>query len=210
MTVPSCLRGGDAVRRERLTGVPPAVIGPTDQRASIPPYRPHAGRPEVGSESLPALTRTGDADPGLERGISPAVFAAHQFRAVPRSVAESRAFVLRCLTRWRLSPHEPDNGHLAHDTQLVVSELMTNALRHASPRAQCLTGPFWLALHLRVSDLVCAVSDPSPAPPRLLPPPRHGEPAHGLQIVAALSSAWGWAPSPPPGKTVWTRIPLSP
>ncbi|MFK8909423.1 ATP-binding protein, partial [Streptomyces sp. YS-3] len=84
-------------------------------------------------------------------------------------MAESRAFALRCLVRWRLSSPEPSAGHLAHDTQLVVSELMTNALDHASPRAHCLTGPFWLALHLRVSDLVCAVSDPSPAPPRLLP-----------------------------------------
>jgi anti-sigma regulatory factor (Ser/Thr protein kinase) len=65
------------------------------------------------------------------------------------------------------------------DALLVVSELVTNAVRHAP-------GPCTLALDLRDGLLEIAVSDTSTRPPQ----PQHFEPRrigqHGLEIVLAL------------------------
>ncbi|MEU0222423.1 ATP-binding protein, partial [Streptomyces sp. NPDC006265] len=36
------------------------------------------------------------------------------------------------------------------------------------------------------------------------------EHGRGLCIVDALSEEWGWAPTPPVGKTVWARLPTRP
>ncbi|MFE9558412.1 ATP-binding protein [Streptomyces sp. NPDC006703] len=135
------------------------------------------------------------------------MFAAHQFDATPISVAESRAFLQRCLTRWRLNTL---GQTFTDDARLIVSELVTNAALHAlkplqpNPRQR-----LWLALHMQPNALICAVSDPSPAPPRMPAPAPWADAGRGLQLVAALSTAWGWTPTPPPGKTVWARLALT-
>ncbi|CAL9668535.1 hypothetical protein SUDANB105_07371 [Streptomyces sp. enrichment culture] len=93
-------------------------------------------------------------------------------------VAEARRAVVDLLKRI----DRPPSGRAAEDACLVVSELVTNAVRHAP-------GP--CALMLNVSpdgrSLRITVRDTSPRPPRLQPrdPSRVG--GHGLRLVRSLS-----------------------
>ncbi|MCZ4120996.1 ATP-binding protein [Streptomyces sp. H39-S7] len=90
----------------------------------------------------------------------------------------------------------PDAGSVA----LVVSELVTNAQRHAG-------GSVELSLVLDVSRLRIAVSDDSRVQPVMCPAP--ADPGkvggHGLRIVAELAGEWGVTPCGP-GKQVWADL----
>jgi anti-sigma regulatory factor (Ser/Thr protein kinase) len=88
------------------------------------------------------------------------------------------------------------------DIQLIVSELVTNALRHGS-------GDVVLRADLEDVQLHVSVSDSAAEAPDLQPkdPDRIG--GLGLHIVDRLSSTWGVADFPG-GKTVWTTIDLPP
>lgn len=89
-------------------------------------------------------------------------------------------------TRWR-----PDDAAVA----LVVSELVTNALRHAG-------GLVGLSLVFDARRLRIMVSDDS----RVRPTPRpRAAGGWGLLIVERLTEAWGVVPSPG-GKRVWADL----
>jgi len=103
------------------------------------------------------------------------------------------------------------------DVIVVVSELVTNALRHAVPRPA--GGPVRWPVQLGLAqvrltqpgaDLYCAVSDPSD----LLPVPRDAGPldetGRGLQVIASLSDEWGSTPPGHMGKVVWARFTVAP
>ncbi|WP_406432845.1 ATP-binding protein [Streptomyces sp. NBC_00631] len=108
------------------------------------------------------------------------------------SVAEARCAVRAFLAR---QGHRPED-RTSQDAQLVVSELVTNAVRHAP-------GPGELVLELEpgAGRLLIAVRDCSPAPPAL----RQDDPArvggHGLRLVRRLCSQV-WTVPAPPGKRV--------
>lgn len=84
----------------------------------------------------------------------------------------------------------------------MVSELVTNAIRHAP-------GPGELVVELEpaAGHLVIAVRDTSPSPPA----PHEGDPArpggHGLRLVARLCSQV-WTVPAPPGKRVVALLDL--
>ncbi|MBN0045229.1 ATP-binding protein [Streptomyces actuosus] len=116
------------------------------------------------------------------------------FPAEPGSVRTARAAVRSRLTAWRL-----DNvGDVA---ALLVSELVTNALRHA-------TGPIGLRL-VRPDGarnvLLVEVSDPLPDPPRERAAQPEDESGRGLQLVASAAHRWGTRPGEG-GKTVWFEL----
>jgi anti-sigma regulatory factor (Ser/Thr protein kinase) len=117
----------------------------------------------------------------------------------------ARDFTERTLGDWEL----PDP---ADDVTLVVSELVTNAVRYGldglPPAAQLC--PVQLALFGHPRRLVVVVTDPSDHIPRAAEPcaDRFGENGRGLLVVQALSSAWGWAPLPSGGKAVWAAFDL--
>ncbi|MEU3459263.1 ATP-binding protein [Streptomyces sp. NPDC006733] len=98
-----------------------------------------------------------------------------------------RAF--RWPTRWR-----PDEGAVA----LVVSELVTNALRHAG-------GTVRLTLVSGARQLRIIVSDDSPEWPVMRTPHPTEPGGRGLHIVARLTRAWGVADRPG-GKHVWADV----
>ena len=86
-------------------------------------------------------------------------------------------------------------------TELLVSELVTNAIRHA-------TGEVTLRMVLEGS-LVCEVLDGSAALPRLRHAGRDEECGRGLEVVSQLAQRWG-ARRTPQGKIVWCEQALPP
>jgi anti-sigma regulatory factor (Ser/Thr protein kinase) len=115
--------------------------------------------------------------------------------ATPGSVARSRRWVL----------DQARGGGATRDalaaTELVTSEVVTNAVRHADG-----TGTVEIRIRLRAGDLTVEVADGDPRPP-VPQSDRAGLPGgHGLHIVQASTSAWGWRPQRSGGKVVWFTI----
>ncbi|GGV06471.1 ATP-binding protein [Streptomyces filipinensis] len=124
------------------------------------------------------------------------------------AVREARRFTRGTLDQW-------DVGDRFDDICLVVSELVTNALRHALPDAAGCPDRASVRLHLmRWSErLVCAVRDPS----HQTPVPRDSddfsaESGRGLFLVDSFSDSWGWHPLAGTlhGKVVWALFRLRP
>ncbi|MFJ3668907.1 SpoIIE family protein phosphatase [Streptomyces sp. NPDC090106] len=110
----------------------------------------------------------------------------------PAAVSRARLAVAGQLTAWGLQD-------LSFTLELVVSELVTNAIRHA-------TGPVQLRL-LRDRALICEVSDGSGTSPRLRRAKNEDEGGRGLFLVAQLTERWGTRHTPD-GKIIWTETPL--
>jgi anti-sigma regulatory factor (Ser/Thr protein kinase) len=88
---------------------------------------------------------------------------------------------------------------LAEPAALLASELVTNALRHAS-------GPIELQALLLDEMVTLAVRDAEAPLPRLRRVGESDEGGRGLQLVASLSSRWGARPTAA-GKVVWCDLP---
>lgn len=103
------------------------------------------------------------------------------------SAGQARVLVKEPLERWNLAGLLPT-------TQLLVSELVTNAIRYT---------PGLVTLRLiREGTLVCEILDSSPALPRLRHADRDDEGGRGLEVVSQLSHRWG-ARRVAGGKVVW-------
>jgi anti-sigma regulatory factor (Ser/Thr protein kinase) len=95
---------------------------------------------------------------------------------------------------------------LSDDAELIVSELTTNALL-ASGAIGEYPPVIRLWLLSDTSRLVIVVWDGSLRPPALTEAPAAAEHGRGLQIVAAVSSDWGWyGRSDIGGKCVWAVV----
>ena len=112
---------------------------------------------------------------------------------IPESVRTARLHVQAALGFHGLADY-------AEDAEIVTSELVTNAVRHASP-------PIIVEVMCETShSLQVRVSDATPQPPRRGRPDAHDEGGRGLAITEILSDEWGVDPSAGDGKTVWFRI----
>ncbi|WP_329400966.1 SpoIIE family protein phosphatase [Streptomyces lydicus] len=109
-----------------------------------------------------------------------------------RSVARARELAREQLLDWGLQ-------ELVDTTELLVSELVTNALRHGH-------GEIRLRLLLD-RTLVCEVWDADLAQPRRRRARDTDEGGRGLQLVGLLSQGWG-SRRTPRGKTVWFELAL--
>lgn len=107
--------------------------------------------------------------------------------ADPAAVRRARGLVRTQLDRWEL-------GELSYATELLASELITNALRYAP-------GPIELRLLLE-RTLVCEVLDRSAALPRLRHAGDDEENGRGLLVVSQLAHRWG-SRRTAAGKVVW-------
>nr|WP_257234474.1 SpoIIE family protein phosphatase [Streptomyces sp. JV178] len=110
----------------------------------------------------------------------------------PRSVGRAREYARGQLLSWDLEP-------LVDTAELLVSELVTNALRYGE-------GEIRLRLLLD-RTLVCEVWDAGLVQPRRRRARDTDEGGRGLQLVGLLSAAWG-SRRTPRGKTVWFELPL--
>ncbi|MEU2080951.1 SpoIIE family protein phosphatase [Streptomyces albus] len=111
----------------------------------------------------------------------------------PEAVAPVRAACVRQMTAWGL-------GETAFTVELILSELITNAVRHGAP-------PVTVRL-LRDRYLTCEVSDASSTAPHLRRATSADEGGRGLFLIAQLAQHWGTRYGPH-GKTIWAELPLS-
>lgn len=147
----------------------------------MPPPRPHPPQPEVAGWPLRAALYLG---------------------ALPTDPGCGRAWTRQILREW-------DLDHLVDSTELLVSELTTNAIQASAPVADAAIR-VWLASDCqRVAILVW---DPSPQPPVPANPGHDTENGRGLLLVEALSLQWGWyfpasaSPLGRTGKVVWAIL----
>lgn len=121
----------------------------------------------------------------------------------PESTKAARDFTITALRGWCLDP-------LISDTLLVVSELVANAVRHGTTSAEIRAGgrPVGLIWQCQPSSLICTVTDHSARPPVLTPAALDAESGRGLQVVQALTTAWGWTMLSTREKAVWAAFQL--
>ncbi|MFF4836086.1 SpoIIE family protein phosphatase [Streptomyces sp. NPDC001315] len=112
----------------------------------------------------------------------------------PAHVAVTRQAATEQLAAWGLE-------ETAFVTELVVSELVTNAIRYGEP-------PIQLRL-IRDRALICEVSDGSSTSPHLRRAHAFDEGGRGLLLVAQLTQRWG-SRQTSRGKTIWAEQSLPP
>ncbi|MEU1529128.1 SpoIIE family protein phosphatase [Streptomyces fagopyri] len=111
----------------------------------------------------------------------------------PAMVAEARRASTEQLRVWGLES-------LAFTTELVVSELVTNAIRHAP-------GPVRLRL-ISEDALICEVSDAGATAPHLRHPKTTDEGGRGLFLISQFTQRWGTRYTPE-GKIIWAEQSLT-
>lgn len=114
--------------------------------------------------------------------------------ATPCAVSRARRHTHATLCGWQLA------GDLAWTVELLVSELVTNAVRCIRPGD--LAGIVLRLRHLP-HHLVIEVTDPDPRPPVLAAADPEADGGRGLILVDALSTLWSYFRRPAGGKTVF-------
>ncbi|MGW3746855.1 SpoIIE family protein phosphatase [Streptomyces sp. NPDC005146] len=108
----------------------------------------------------------------------------------PTAAATARGHTRRTLADWNV---DEDTAYAA---ELIVSELVTNAIRYGAP-------PLQLRL-IKNRTLTCEVHDDAATSPRLRHARTVDEGGRGLFIVAQLAQRWGTRYTTE-GKTVWSE-----
>ncbi|AZQ32579.1 PAS domain S-box protein [Streptomyces cyaneochromogenes] len=148
---------------------------------------------------LNALLPTGDAADDVAlllartQGLPASRVATWDIPADPALVAPIRKQVVEQLGAWSLS-------QASFTAELVVSELVTNAIRYG-------IHPIRLRLIHDAATLICEVSDTSHTAPHLRRAKTFDEGGRGLLLVAQLTQRWG-SRHTTDGKTIWAEIGL--
>lgn len=149
----------------------------------------------AGTASRPAHRRGPTAQPAASRALAPR----------PESVKDAREFTRSTLCGWGLAA-------VSDDAELVVSELVTNALRHGLSGSGA-PGPgdsepvIGLRLVIQAPHVLCMVTDPSREIPLRRDPDLLDATGRGLCVIESCSRRWGWRPLDDGGKTVWALLP---
>jgi len=119
----------------------------------------------------------------------------------PESVKAAREFTAATLRGWQLES-------LVEEAVIVASELVTNAIRHGTAlAAQDKDGArVELAWQRDAARVICVVTDGSSLPPVLEDADMCSESGRGLQVVHALTAAWGWFMLGAREKAVWAAF----
>ncbi len=135
-------------------------------------------------------------DLAAARRAAAAVPAPHRYREpllpVHGACAVARRVVRDACLAWQVAGR-------VDDAEIVVSELVANAVRHAAP-------PLELLVTVRERYLHISVRDGSPVRPRrVLPDPDTAEGGRGLLLVDAVAAGWGTT-EVAGGKVVWATL----
>ncbi|WP_377272692.1 SpoIIE family protein phosphatase [Peterkaempfera sp. SMS 1(5)a] len=128
------------------------------------------------------------------RALGPDQVASWDLPSDPAMVLNARTLATDKIADWGLAD-------TLFTAELVVSELVTNAIRYGRP-------PIRLRL-IRDSALICEVSDGSSTSPHMRRARPDDEGGRGLFLIAQLTQRWGTRYSAT-GKTIWAEVPLSP
>ncbi len=126
-------------------------------------------------------------------------------RPQPCAVKAARDFTHTTLSQWEADA-------LFDDAAVVISELVTNAVRYGSRAglpSSAADARVELVLMRRTGCIVCAVTDPNPGPPVRMEPDYAAESGRGLCVVESLSEEWGWTPLNTGRKAVWAALALT-
>lgn len=126
------------------------------------------------------------------RALGPDRVATWDLPLDPAIVVDARAAATRQLDLWGLQD-------LAYVAELVVSELVTNAIRYGKP-------PLRLRL-IHDQNLICEVSDGNSTAPHLRRARSDDEGGRGLFLVAQLTDHWGTRYAAR-GKIIWAELSL--
>jgi len=130
--------------------------------------------------------------------VAEALTARFDLPADPRAAGRARRLTAEILTAW-------GRTETIEVAQLLVSEVVTNAVRFAGARsALCVT------VSAHDGRVRVAVDDGSSLRPVLKPAHDDDETGRGMHLVAALATQWGVVETPPdqgPGKQVWFELP---
>ncbi|MGP4003791.1 ATP-binding protein [Streptomyces sp. 8N706] len=126
---------------------------------------------------------------------------AFQLPALRTSVAEARRRTLERLRAWGADQECRDSA------ELIVSELVTNAVRHTdSEKIGCELRVLGARLRVEVTDEGCTATEPHPGSGDV-----DGESGRGLLLVDALSEEWGVRPGENGrGHVVWAELACCP
>ncbi|WP_320775001.1 SpoIIE family protein phosphatase, partial [Streptomyces sp. CRN 30] len=171
-----------------LAGASPALLGRALERPSGPSLDT---RSQAVVDTLVPARPSDDVVLLLARTrrLAPDRVADWDLPADPALVAQARRTATRQLGTWGLDD-------LAFTTELVVSELVTNAIRHA-------TGPIRLRLILD-RTLICEVFDGGATAPHLRHPRTTDEGGRGLFLISQFTQRWGTR-FLPEGKVIWAE-----
>ena len=139
--------------------------------------------------------------PGASADWTRSPMTAQMLNMDAEAVRAGREFSIAALRRWGVTQR-------CEDITIVVSELLTNALRHAVPGLSR-NHPSWpvrLGLLCSGPCVLCAVADPSSSIPVRKRPGHLAETGRGLHVVSSLSDKWGYTTYTTPsdaGKVVW-------
>lgn len=133
--------------------------------------------------------------------------------ATPNAVSWARRHTVDVLQRWRF----PDEA--IEVARLLISELATNAIRHARPTTPADIGsaksadPGTIVLRLWPTErgVVISVTDRDPQPPTPRTSDNSATGGRGMLLTEAMANRWGYYPTQlHPGKTVWAEVPTRP
>ena len=114
--------------------------------------------------------------------------------ALPSAVPCARYHCRQVLWEWRLTG-------LAPSTELLVSELVTNAITASRSAGSDFPVRLWLLSD--AAQVLIVVWDASPHLPARADASPEAEAGRGLLLVETISDQWGTCATPPCGKTVW-------
>jgi anti-sigma regulatory factor (Ser/Thr protein kinase) len=156
--------------------------------------RPGSARQESTLLAAPPLLC--DAVPVTTQPTATCMLGAH-----PESVKTGRDFTRVTLGLWGMTA-------LTDLAELVVSELVTNALRHGIPSARCIVSEYCVRLRLlaQAPFVMCMVTDPGHGIPVLRDSDLDAECGRGLTVVEACCVRWGWHLLDEGGKVVWALL----
>lgn len=157
-----------------------------------------ASRPDI-ARSAGQLTSTAPF-PDSPAGSQPEPAASCTLSPRPESVKAGRDFTRATLQDWGME-------ELIAVTELVVSELVTNALRHGIPSARpAADHRVRLRLLAQGRYVMCMVTDPGADIPVLRESGPSAESGRGLNVVESCCARWGWHLVDGGGKVVWALL----